>query len=216
MVEHWVMVWVARFSYPAVFGLLLAGGLGVPLSEDLVVVTGGAVIAQTHGSLPLMIAVVYLGKLSGDFCLFQIGWKLGPRATENRHFRKMLTPERVARVEGFFDRFGMSTVLLARFLPGLRAPTYLIAGITHFSAWKFVVADGFAAMVSAPLLTWAGYRFGAGVLHQIEHSGRWILVGVGGLAALAVAFRLWKRRRKRRAGARAARTQAGPGVHREA
>lgn len=196
MIAHWVAIWIGRFSYPAVFLLLLSAGLGVPISEDLVVITGGTVAARTQGSLALMIAVVYLGKLSGDFCLFRIGWRLGPRAVESRHFGKMLTPDRVARVDRFFGRYGVSAVILARFLPGLRAPTYLIAGISRFSPWKFVAADGLAALVSAPLMTWVGWHFGQRALEWMERSGRWVGIGVGAAVLFAVGGWFWLRRRR--------------------
>jgi membrane protein DedA with SNARE-associated domain len=196
VVAHWVTVWIAHFTYLAVFLLLLSAGLGVPISEDLVVLTGGALVAQIHGSLPLMIAVVYVGKLSGDFCLFRIGWSLGPRAARSRHFGKMLTPGRVAQVDRFFGRYGMGAVILARFLPGLRAPTYLVAGVSRFSPWKFVAADGLAAAVSAPLVTWLGYRYGSKALAWSEHTGRWVALGLGTALLLAIAFKVWQRRRR--------------------
>jgi len=195
MIAHWVAIWIGRFSYPAVFLLLLSAGLGVPISEDLVVLTGGTVIARTHGSLALMVAVVYLGKLSGDFCLFRIGWRLGPRAVQSKHFKKMLTPERVAKVDHFFGRYGVGAVILARFLPGLRAPTYLIAGISRFSAWRFVAADGLAALVSAPLVTWLGYHFGNRALEWMEHSGRWVGLGAGAVVLVGVGIFVWRRHR---------------------
>jgi membrane-associated protein len=191
----WVIAWIQKFSYPAVYLLLLGAGLGLPISEDLVVISGGAVMAK-GGMLWLMMITAWAGKLSGDFILFRIGWRLGPRAHHAKHFKKILTPERVARVDRFFQRFGVLAVFFARFLPGLRAPTYLIAGISRFSAWKFVVADGVAASISAPLLTWLGYRYGLDVLHTIEHHARWALVVVGAIAIAALLVWLLSRKTK--------------------
>ena len=42
-----VVEWVAAFSYPAVILLLVLCGLGVPLSEELIVITGGLVVARS-------------------------------------------------------------------------------------------------------------------------------------------------------------------------
>ena len=204
----WVFHWVQRFSYPAVYLLLLACGLGAPLSEDLIVITGGMVVSQ-GGILWLMMVTAWAGKLSGDLMLFRIGWKLGPRAHHAKHFGKLLKPERIARVDRFFQRFGVLAVFFARFLPGLRAPTYLIAGVSRFSGWKFAIADGTAAMISAPLMTYLGYRFGLSALHAIEHSGRWVLVVVGAIAIAAFVVWLLSRRSKRRE----ERGEVPPGPH---
>ena len=68
-----VVEWVAAFSYPAVILLLVLCGLGVPLSEELIVITGGLVVARSGGSLPGMMLAAYVGMLIGDSLLFRIG-----------------------------------------------------------------------------------------------------------------------------------------------
>ena len=194
MGAHWVLESVRHFSYAAVFLLLLASGLGVPLSEDLIVLTGGMVVAQSGGSLPLMIVTAYFGKLSGDFCLFRIGWALGPRIHHVKRYKKLFTPERVARVDRFFKKWGIFAVFFARFLPGLRAPTYLTAGVSRFSPRRFVGADGAAALISAPLMVYLGYRYGLSVLHVIEDWGLWGLLAIAGIVLIALVVRFLIRR----------------------
>jgi membrane protein DedA with SNARE-associated domain len=71
--------------------------------------------------------------------------------------------------------------MFARFLPGLRAPTYFTVGHAKMPYWKFLLFDGSAALVSAPLWVCVGFWFGsdleeaARVASQFSH---YILTGV--------------------------------------
>lgn len=192
-----ILAWIGAFSYPAVFLLLLACGLGAPLSEDLILVTGGMVVSQSRANLGLMMAVAWLGVVGGDFLLYRVGHALGPRVYSRAPFNKVLTPERVARVQTAFARHGGKTVFIARFTPGFRAPTFLMAGVGGFPLRRFLLADGLAAMITAPLLTWLGHRFGRAVLSDLELASKWILVAAA--VAGVVALVRWLMKRKVRA-----------------
>lgn len=188
--------WVAQFSYPAVFALLVACGLGAPISEELVLITGGLVVAHGHGHLAWMLAIGYVGVLAGDLLLYRIGKRVGPAALQNKRLKKILSPKRVAWIEGHFRRHGAKTLFTARFLPGLRAATYLVAGISRFSTRKFIVADALAALISAPLLVLLGFKFGVAVLHEVKLASRWILLGAAIALLVTVVYKMTKRQRR--------------------
>ncbi len=192
--EAQVAVWIAGFSYPAVFLLLVLCGVGAPLSEELVVITGGLVVAQSGASLPVMALTAYLGILAGDSALYRIGRSLGPRAFTHPKMAKMLTPTRVELLEGMFTRRGAVTVFLARFLPGLRAPAFLLAGATGLPYRRFLLADGAAAWVAAMGMTWLGYRFGPTVLADVRGGLRWLLFAVLAVGLGVLCIRFMKRR----------------------
>ena len=191
-----VVAWAAVGSYPLVFLLLVACGLGAPLSEDLILIAGGLVVAQGYGELPWMILTGFTGSLTGDLLLHRMGRRLGPRTLSSRRLKKLLLPERVAWVQEHFQQRGGLTVFMARFLPGLRVPTFLISGASRFPTRRFLLADVLGTLITAPLLVYLGFRFGTEVLGEIRNVERWILFAVlGMLVALAVraAYR-WSRR----------------------
>ncbi|QRN94250.1 DedA family protein [Archangium violaceum] len=204
--EAQVALWIAGFSYPAVFLLLVLCGVGAPLSEELVVITGGLVVARSGASLPMMALTAYLGILAGDSALYRIGRSLGPRVFSHPKLAKMLTPTRVELLRKMFARRGALTVFLARFLPGLRAPAFLLAGATGVPYRRFLLADGAAAWVAAMGMTWLGYRFGPTVLADVQGGLRWLLY----VAVAAGVGMLCVRWMKRRALMRAARVIQAP------
>lgn len=191
-----VELWIQHFSYPAVLALLLACGLGAPLSEDLILISAGLVVARTGGPLPWMIAIGYVGALAGDLMLMRIGRRLGPKVTEAPRFRKLFTADRVQWLERHFQKWGTTTVFVARLIPGLRMVTFLTAGVSRLSPVRFVIADGLAALITVPLMVLLGHRFGKAVLGDVEVAGRWLLA-VAALIAAGALVTKWVRSRRR-------------------
>jgi membrane protein DedA with SNARE-associated domain len=69
---------LTRLSYLALFGLLVAGGLGVPVPEELIQLTAGYLARRgTLALLPAM-AFSWLGLVTGDYLLFRMGRRVGP------------------------------------------------------------------------------------------------------------------------------------------
>ena len=204
--EAQVALWIAGFSYPAVFLLLVLCGVGAPLSEELVIITGGLVVARSGASLPVMALAAYVGIVAGDSALYRIGRSLGPRVFSHPKLSKMLTPARIALLQKMFARRGASAVFLARFLPGLRAPAFLLAGATGLPYRRFLLADAAAAWIPAMGMTWLGFRFGPQVLADVQGGLRWLV-----LTAVAVALGvLGVRWMRRRAAVRATRVVEAP------
>jgi membrane protein DedA with SNARE-associated domain len=154
------------------------------------------------GSLWGMIFVGLAGILVGDSIIFRAGATYGEALLDTRLGRH-IPGEKVERIIGLFERHGAKFIMVARFLPGIRAVTYFVAGTTGVPYWKFLVFDGLAACVSAPFWVLLGYRAAKQRMLQrawdtAKQVQIWILVGV------AVALGVWiiialvrKRARKR-------------------
>jgi len=77
---------------------------------------------------------------------------------------------------------------MARFMPGLRTPLFFATGSYHVPFWKFLLLDGFAAIISVPLWVYVGYLFGAN-LEELEIVIKRAQVGIYvALGALIVLF----------------------------
>jgi membrane protein DedA with SNARE-associated domain len=201
-------------AYGVVFTVLLLCGFGLPMPEDVVLVTGGVLAWRGHPIEPLtfltmvqdghLITMVLFGlggSLAGDSVIFLAGRKLGHRVAEFRLLRRIVTPQKLMDAEKLLRRRGNVVVVLARFLPGLRAPTYFTVGHAKLPYWEFLLFDGAAALVSAPLWVCLGFYFGSNIAEALRaagHFGNYILA-VALLAVGAIALRWWWRRRKRAA-----------------
>ena len=146
------------YGYYAVFGVLVLCGMGLPLPEDITLIAAGIISQLGEQNVHVMLVVAYFGVLCGDWMMYLIGWRFGPHLRQSRWFSKLLTPERMIQTETLFHRYGSRLVFFARFLPGLRAPIYVMTGITRrVSFWRFTLMDGLAALLSIPLFVYIGY-----------------------------------------------------------
>ena len=192
-------------AYSLVFGVLLACGLGLPLPEDVALITGGYLAFLGHANLHVMLAIGFLGILAGDSAVFLLG-RMGRKAhgrAPGGLLRRHLTPERLARVEVQFGRRGAVMVMIARFLPGVRAATYFVAGGAKMKYRRFILFDGIAALVSAPLFVFAGHHFGGEIGLVIEWAKEFHNWLIGGLVAAVAGYVAWRLTRRRTARAAA-------------
>jgi len=147
-------------AYALIFGVLFACGIGLPLPEDVALVTGGYLSCMGAASLPLMLLVSFTGILLGDYLIFAAGRRYGNELAGSRWVHRLITDEKRIRCEDYFAIHGARLVFAARFLPGLRAVTYFVAGASPFARWRFLVFDGLAACISVPVWLVLGRRLG--------------------------------------------------------
>jgi membrane protein DedA with SNARE-associated domain len=124
----------AQYDYIAVFCVLIACGLGVPIPEDIAIVAGGIICGLSVGTpyavnVNFMIVVSLSGVLIGDGIIFTLGRYLGARVTRLPGLKHIITPENYAKIQEKAHKHGDKILFVARFLPGLRAPIFIISGI---------------------------------------------------------------------------------------
>ena len=188
------------FSYLVVFGILLACGLGVPLPEDVSLILGGYLVHAGRAQLWLMMITGFLGIMVGDSIIFFAGRRFGSQVGSKKgsFFSRLVTPEKRARVEQLFHKHGDKIVCLARFMPGVRAVTFFTAGSVGMKYWRFVFFDGAAALVSAPVFIYLGYRFGGELetlLENVKKGQTRVILVLVAVAVVYLGYFFWKRRR---------------------
>ncbi len=141
------------------WGLLVFCGIGLPLPEDTILIAAGMLASAHQISWVYTSALMYVGILAGDSIIFALGRYFGSRLLEQRWTQRILSPTRRERVQEMFKRYGVTVFFVARFLPGLRAPIFCTAGAMRAKYGKFLLMDGLAALVSAPLFVWLGHYF---------------------------------------------------------
>jgi membrane protein DedA with SNARE-associated domain len=191
----------ADSGYVAVFIALLLCGAGIPLPEDLTLVAGGVIAGLGYANVHVMVAVALTGVLIGDASMFLLGHHYGAHILKWRWVAHLLTPERYAKVQHRFERYGNRLLFIARFLPGMRTAIYLTAGSTHrVSFGRFLLLDGSAALISVPIWVYLGYlgadnRTWLALWIHRGQAGLWI---IGAVVAAVVLWLWWRRRRRRR------------------
>jgi membrane protein DedA with SNARE-associated domain len=175
-------------SYLGIFLLLLAAGFGLPIPEELPVLTAGVLVG--HEDTPLrwwiMLPVCIAGVVIGDGVLYGAGRLFGKRIVNNSWFqRKILSKEKRLHIEKNFHERGIWVLLGARLLPGIRSPVFLMAGVLRVPFGRFLLADGLYAIPGVNLLFWLAYFLTDQVLVVFNKVNEYRpLVAVGVLSAV--------------------------------
>ena len=128
------------WKYLGVFLALVAAGFGFPIPEEIPIITAGGLVA---GSPELkwwiMIPVCIVGVVLADTVLYTIGRFGGRRLMKNAWVqRRLITPEKRERIERNFHEYGIGILMVARLLPGIRTPIFIMAalpiGVAGFGA----------------------------------------------------------------------------------
>lgn len=158
MIEDTLLI--HHLSSLGLFVLIILGTLGLPFPEDAILILAGVLVANGNiEPLPAFLAV-YSGLLATDSLLYSFGKTCGRRLAEHRRFQKIISPERLLKVEEKLNKWGALAVFFGRHLFGVRAQVFLAAGVIKMPYRKFLIADGTSALLSIAL--WGGLGFVGG------------------------------------------------------
>jgi membrane protein DedA with SNARE-associated domain len=186
------------FIYAGLFMILFLCGLGLPIPEELTLLTGGFFVYLGVIRFYPTLVISFLGILGGDLTIYSIGKKWGQELLNHRNLSWIITKSRLERVRQFFCEHGSKTVLIARFISGFRVAAFFAAGMMGVKLGKFLLLDFLGALILIPLLTLLGLYFGesigwlSDVIHRIDF---WLTV-VAILACVSIlGYYLCKRKK---------------------
>lgn len=162
---------------------LLALILATFASEDLTCISAGLLVSRREIPLATALTGCYVGILLGDIGLWLIGRVLGATVLTWPRVRRRLPVERIERFTDWLDRHGGKAVVTARFVPGMRFPTYVAAGALGRRAGRFVMWAALAGLVWTPLLVGIVSLVGAPIADPLERllNNAWIALAVAAL-----------------------------------
>jgi|SRR5262245_18020373 len=145
-----------RYSLVILPALVVAEQVGVPLPAVPALLGVGALAAAGRGSIPVVLGAIAVVALSVDFAWYELGRRRGAGVLA-KLCRLSLEPDSCARrAENVFARYGVRTMLVAKFAPGLTTIVPPLAGVFAVPRARFALYD------VAGVMLWAGTWVGLG------------------------------------------------------
>ncbi|HTT94715.1 MAG TPA: DedA family protein [Solirubrobacterales bacterium] len=119
-----------------VFLLMGAGSACIPIPSEAVMLFAGFTVSEGHHTLLEILIAGFLGNMVGSWLTYAIGY-YGRIDLMERNKLIHVSPDRLARVDGWFQRHGDVTVLVCRVIPLVRAFISLPAGLAKMPFWRF-------------------------------------------------------------------------------
>jgi membrane protein DedA with SNARE-associated domain len=186
-----------NYGYLAVAGFVLLEDFGVPVPGETILILGAVYAGTGRLNIFLVGLIGFLAAVAGDNIGFAIGHFGGRRLIDRYGRYILLTPERVDKATGFFERHGGKIVVAARFIEGLRQANGIIAGMTGMHWAKFLGFNALGAALWVGVWTAIGYFSGSHIDTIYSAATRYstyLAIAVVILILAYIARRLWKRR----------------------
>lgn len=183
--------------YGFIVCFMLASSCGLPVPEELILVSAGLVAYMSHHpekfpppypgaegvNIITLCIVCFLAVMGSDVLIYFIGKFFGGRIIKTKFFQKAVAGEGFDKINSFFQKYGGWACGIFRFTPGLRFPGHLSCGLLGIPVWKFVLIDSFVAMISVPTQVYFVATYGEVILEKMKE---FKLITLGVLAAAVV------------------------------
>ena len=126
------------------------------LPGDSILFAAGLVAAtRDDTNIVFLVTIIFIAAFLGDQVGYVLGRKYG-RSYLERHSSPRIE-RMIARAENFYEKYGWSAVILARFYPWIRTFMPPIAGIGKMNYYKFLAANALGALLWGVGITMLGY-----------------------------------------------------------
>jgi membrane protein DedA with SNARE-associated domain/rhodanese-related sulfurtransferase len=195
---HFLIDLVQRYGLALAFGAVLIEQIGLPVPAYPVLIITAALSAQGNYSVPQVVAIAVLACVLADVAWYHAGARFGRRVLALL-CRISLSPDSCVRqTESIYERWGASSLLLAKFIPGFATVSTTMAGVVGLGIAAFVLFDALGAALWAGLAATLGWVFRDAVddvLAVIESAGRIGVAAIGALFGLYLLVKFVQRQR---------------------
>ena len=187
-----------RWGYLVVFGMGVlenSAFVGAVIPGDVVLLLAGFYVERSRLDLGPVIVLAFFGALIGDTLGYAIGRFGGRRLLERFGDGRVLSRERLERVDRYFQEYGMWAVAFGRLAPVIRTVNTFAAGAAKMPFAQYLGAVAIAAAVWAVVVPVLGFFF-SGSLELVRSALGWagVIVLVLFAAGLFITYRRMSRR----------------------
>jgi membrane-associated protein len=176
--------------------------IGFFLPGDSLLFIAGFLSSNAGGNvlpaLPIVAGVAFVAAVAGDQVGYIFGKRVGPSLFQRPESR-LFKPSHVVKAQGFFDKYGAKTILLARFVPIVRTFAPIVAGVGTMKYRTFVVYNIIGGLLWAVGVTTLGYFLGE--VHWIESNIEVAAVAIVFVSVLPMLIEFWRHRKQAAAAA---------------
>jgi membrane protein DedA with SNARE-associated domain len=162
---------VAQYGYGALFFCLWLGIVGMPIPDEVIVMTGGLVsFLHLLKPVPAFLAT-YLGVVSGLTIGYVLGLKIGAPIVDRLLIKKNVN-KHLSKSYGLIDRYGPYALCISYFFPVIRHLVPYLVGISKMSYKRYVLFSYTTGLVWTLLFFIVGRFFGRYIeeIGEIIHS----------------------------------------------
>ena len=158
----WMLQFLGSWVYVGLWFVVFAEtglAVGFFLPGDSLLVVAGLFAAAGKLKVGYVMLAFFLGSVIGDSTGYWTGRFMG-KTLFNRESSFIFKPSRVEKAKHFFEKYGVKTVVLARFVPIVRTFAPLVVGAAEMPYAKFLTFSIIGGTLWISSMVLAGYFLG--------------------------------------------------------
>ncbi len=179
------------WSYLLLFGVIfMETGLVVTpfLPGDSLLFAAGSLAVIGSFNIWILLAVGFAAAFLGDTANYWIGYFFGEKLfAKDRAFLKQ---SNLKKAQDFYDKHGVYTIVLARFVPIVRTFAPCVAGMSKMKYTTFMKYNIIGSALWVPLFLFLGYFFGN--IPFVKHNFELVMVAIVLISVVPIAYELIK------------------------
>lgn len=194
--------------YAGVVIFLTLSSFGLPIPEEVVLVSSGFIAYMAHNPLEypppypgaqgvnvyILATLCFSAVILSDTLVFYLGKHFGVKIFQTSFFKKRITEEHLGIVNKWYEKYGSWVCAVFRFTPGLRFPGHLSCGMLGMPYWKFILVDAAVALISVPTQVLLVATYGKVVK---EYFKEFKIIILATIAIVFIVYRIHKWYKKR-------------------
>ena len=153
------------WTYAILFAIIFieTGLIIMPfLPGDSLLFIAGSFAALGSLNIWFLIILLIAAAILGDNTNYWVGNYLGTKAiTKKFRGKAIVNPKYLLKTEKFYEKYGVKTIILARFVPIVRTFAPFVAGVSKMKYSIFLPYDILGGVLWVGIATLAGYAFGS-------------------------------------------------------
>ncbi len=171
--------------------------VGFFLPGDSLLVVAGLFAAKANGlNVAILLVLLFVAAVVGDALGYYSGLKVGPRIF-TRQKSLLFRPSHLQKAQGFYEKYGGKTIIIARFVPVVRTFAPIVAGAAQMPYRRFVVYNVVGGFLWVFSMILTGYFLGS-LIPNLDQHIEWVVIVVVALSLLPPVIEYLKSRREKR------------------
>lgn len=145
------------------------------LPGDSMLFAAGTIAAVGEMNIFMLIGLLIIAAILGDFVNFEIGKHFGQKLFANPN-SKIFKQSYLEKTHNYYEKYGGRTIIIARFIPIVRTFAPFVAGMGRMHYGEFIRYNIIGAVAWVVIFTLLGYFFGQ--LPFVKEHFSWIMIGI--------------------------------------
>ncbi|MBI2043444.1 VTT domain-containing protein [Candidatus Pacearchaeota archaeon] len=159
------------------------------LPGDSLLFVSGTLAASGSINILLLFFILSIAAILGDSVNYWMGNYLGKKISSKRFVRK----EYLQRTRDFYDKYGVKTIIIARFIPIVRTFAPFIAGIGKMNYSRFLVFNVVGGILWVGIFVFSGFFFGG--IPLIEKNLNYVIILIIIISLIPVFLEFFRKKR---------------------